>query len=52
MRVLVAGATGVIGRPLVDRLLDRGDEVVGLTRAGTALGRCASEGRRRRWSTR
>jgi nucleoside-diphosphate-sugar epimerase len=33
MRVLVAGATGVIGRPLVNRLLEAGHEVVGTTRS-------------------
>lgn len=32
MRVLLAGATGAIGRPLVRRLVDAGHEVVGLTR--------------------
>jgi nucleoside-diphosphate-sugar epimerase len=32
MRVLVAGATGAIGRPLVAALADRGHEVAGLTR--------------------
>lgn len=32
MRVLVAGATGAIGRPLVGRLLADGHEVVGTTR--------------------
>jgi nucleoside-diphosphate-sugar epimerase len=32
MRVLVAGATGAIGRPLVDRLLADGHAVVGTTR--------------------
>jgi uncharacterized protein len=32
MRVLVTGATGLIGSPLCDALLARGDEVVGLTR--------------------
>ena len=31
MRVLVAGATGLIGRPLVQALLNRGDEVYYLT---------------------
>ena len=33
MRVLLAGATGVIGRPLVRRLLEAGHEVVGTTRS-------------------
>ncbi len=32
MRVLVAGATGAIGRPLVRQLLESGHEVTGLTR--------------------
>src|SRR5689334_23040147 len=32
MRVLVTGATGLIGSSLCDALLARGDEVVGLTR--------------------
>lgn len=32
MRVLVAGATGALGRPLVRMLVARGHEVVGLTR--------------------
>jgi nucleoside-diphosphate-sugar epimerase len=32
MRVLVAGATGAIGVPLVQKLVERGHEVVGLTR--------------------
>ena len=32
MRVLVTGATGLIGSDVCDRLLVRGDEVVGLTR--------------------
>ena len=32
MKVLVAGATGAIGRPLVDRLVAEGHDVVGTTR--------------------
>jgi nucleoside-diphosphate-sugar epimerase len=32
MRILLAGATGAIGRPLVTRLVEAGHEVVGLTR--------------------
>ncbi len=32
MRVLLTGATGMIGAEVCDRLLVRGDEVVGLTR--------------------
>jgi len=32
MRVTVTGATGMLGRPLVEELLDRGDEVTVLTR--------------------
>jgi len=33
MKVLVAGATGAIGRPLVVRLVERGHEVTGMTRS-------------------
>jgi uncharacterized protein len=32
MRVVITGATGLIGRSLIDVLLDRGDEVVALSR--------------------
>ena len=43
MRVLVAGATGAVGRPLVARLLDAGHDVVGLTRSA----KCAAQLRER-----
>ena len=33
MKVLVTGASGRIGKALCDELLNRGDEVVGLTRS-------------------
>ena len=36
MKVLVAGATGVVGRQLVPRLLDQGHKVVGLVRSSKA----------------
>lgn len=36
MRVLIAGATGAIGRPLVSRLVAAGHEVAGLTRSPSA----------------
>lgn len=35
MKVLVAGATGAIGRPLLPLLASAGHEVIGLARAGT-----------------
>ena len=35
MRVFIAGATGVLGRALVPRLVARGDEVVGMTRSAS-----------------
>ena len=35
MKVLVAGATGVLGRALVPQLIARGHEVVGMTRSGS-----------------
>ena len=38
MRVVVAGATGVIGRPLVALLVAAGHEVVGITRRPAAVG--------------
>jgi nucleoside-diphosphate-sugar epimerase len=45
MKVFVAGATGVLGRELVPKLVARGHEVVGMTRTASkqdglrALGR-------------
>ncbi|HET9122565.1 MAG TPA: NAD-dependent epimerase/dehydratase family protein, partial [Acidiferrobacteraceae bacterium] len=36
MKVFIAGATGVLGRRLVQRLCARGDSVVGLARTSTA----------------
>ena len=33
MKVFIAGASGAIGRPLVRRLIERGHEVVGMTRS-------------------
>ncbi|HEY5197358.1 MAG TPA: NAD(P)-dependent oxidoreductase [Solirubrobacteraceae bacterium] len=35
MKVLVAGASGALGRQLVPRLVGRGDEVVGMTRTSS-----------------
>jgi len=39
MRVTVTGATGMLGRPLVEELLDRGDEVTVLTRNAAGVER-------------
>ncbi len=39
MRVLIAGATGAVGRPLVRRLLARGHEVVGTSRSEAGAAR-------------
>jgi len=33
---MITGATGLLGRELVDHLIDRGDEVVALTHDGNA----------------
>ena len=38
MRVIVAGATGAIGTPLVEQLIAAGHEVVGITRRREAVG--------------
>ena len=35
MKILVAGATGVLGRALVPQLVTRGYEVVGMTKSGS-----------------
>ena len=46
MRIFVAGATGAIGRPLLDRLLAAGHDVTAMTRSaergGTLRGRGAT----------
>jgi uncharacterized protein (TIGR01777 family) len=48
VRITVSGATGMIGRALVEELLERGDEVTALSRdagrARAALGGAAGEG--------
>jgi nucleoside-diphosphate-sugar epimerase len=44
MRVLLAGATGAIGRPLLPMLIDAGHEVVGTTRTADHLDAIARTG--------
>jgi nucleoside-diphosphate-sugar epimerase len=44
MRVFVAGATGVIGRPLVARLIEAGHEVTGTTRSSERGGALRDRG--------
>ncbi len=44
MRVLLAGATGAIGRPLLPMLIDAGHEVVGTTRTADHLDAVARTG--------
>jgi len=44
MKVFLAGATGAIGRPLVDRLLAAGHEVVGTTRTQERAARLRAAG--------
>ena len=44
MRVLVAGATGAVGRPLVRRLRAAGHDVVGLCRTAESEARLAADG--------
>jgi dihydroflavonol-4-reductase len=43
-RVFVTGATGVIGRALVGRLQERGDEIVALARSESSAGALAGRG--------
>jgi NAD(P)-dependent dehydrogenase (short-subunit alcohol dehydrogenase family) len=38
MKVFVAGASGVLGRTLVPQLVERGHEVVGMTRTASKQG--------------
>ena len=38
MKILVAGATGAVGKPLVPRLVARGHDVVGMTRSPSKQG--------------
>jgi len=44
MKVFVAGATGVVGRPLVSQLLERGHEVTGMTRSEAGAERLRAQG--------
>lgn len=46
MKVLVAGATGVIGRPLVRHLIHAGHAVAGLTRTQAGADRLVAQGAR------
>jgi 2-alkyl-3-oxoalkanoate reductase len=46
MKVLLAGATGAIGRPLTRRLVEAGHEVVGLTRRPERVGEIEAAGAR------
>ena len=44
MKIFVAGASGVIGRPLVQKLVERGHETVGMTRREDAAADLARRG--------
>ena len=44
MIVFIAGATGAVGRPLVEQLVSAGHEVVGTTRSAEKLGQLRSAG--------
>ena len=52
MKVLVAGATGALGKQLVPRLVAGGHEVAGMTRSAPSGTPFARSGRRPSWSTR
>ncbi|MGZ5339490.1 MAG: NmrA family NAD(P)-binding protein [Thermoleophilaceae bacterium] len=51
MKVLVAGATGALGRPLVRQLVERGHEVFGMTRSESRAELIRGLGARRWWPT-
>ena len=51
MRVFVAGATGVVGMPLVSALITAGHEVTGTTRSPGKAGGCTNWARRPSSST-
>ena len=44
MKIFVAGATGALGTPVVRKLIERGHEVVGLTRSSAKADRLAEAG--------
>jgi len=44
MKVIVAGATGAVGRPLVRELRDRGHEVIGITRTSAGAAALSATG--------
>ena len=52
MKVFVAGATGVVGRPLVTELVARGHEVTGMTRSVGKQDLVRGSGRGRSWRMR
>jgi uncharacterized protein YbjT (DUF2867 family) len=47
MRILVAGATGAIGRRLIPRLIQEGYQVTGMTRSKTKVAGISAAGARR-----
>src|SRR5438105_4426053 len=50
MNVFVAGATGVLGRRIVQQLVARGHTVMGLVRSGEGERRVAASGGYQRWA--